>query len=424
MSAANLHNLGIVCSLGNDKQSVLSNLIKPSHADLSKDVQSTTNQKITEEFLSLNNNLLVDGQALYVGQVNADLPCLANEEKHFNSRNNQLALAALNQIMPTITDLKTQIKSARIAVVIGTSTSGILEGEQARKSLLGSGAMPKDFNYSSQEMIAPAQFIANKLNAQGPVYSISTACSSSAKALYSGKMLLESDLADIVICGGVDTLSQLPSNGFKSLESTSKAYCNPFGSERDGINLGEGAALFVMSQKPADIQLLSAGESSDAYHVSAPEPEGVGALAAMKTAVAKAEIDAKQLSYLNLHGTGTPKNDDMEAKAVSAFCKLAVSAGSTKRFTGHTLGAAGSIEAGLTWLLLSDLNTEKRIPDNKNNGEIDPTLSHFKVSSGEKLDDLSMCLSNSFAFGGSNISLVLGKRVGHDLGKDIGNICE
>ena len=121
-------------------------------------------------------------------------------------------------------------------------------------------------------MIAPAQFIANKLAAQGPVYSISTACSSSAKALHSAKMILESNLADIVICGGVDTLSQLPSNGFKSLESTAKSYCNPFGSERDGINIGEGAALFVMSQTNDDIKLLSVGESSDAYHVSAPEP--------------------------------------------------------------------------------------------------------------------------------------------------------
>nr|WP_040357323.1 beta-ketoacyl-ACP synthase [Colwellia piezophila] len=404
---SSLHDLGIICSLGKDKLSVLTNLIASTNAEQSN-----------AEFLSLNSNLLVDGQALYVGQVNAELPCLANEKEHFDSRNNQLALAALTQIMPTITALKTQIKSARIAVVIGTSTSGILEGEQARKSHLASGVMPIDFHYSSQEMIAPADFIASKLDAQGPVYSISTACSSSAKALSSAKMILECDLADIVICGGVDTLSQLPCNGFKSLESTAQTYCNPFGSERDGINLGEGAALFVMSQKPADIELLSVGESSDAYHVSAPEPNGVGALAAMKKALNSANIDVQQLDYLNLHGTGTPKNDDMEAKAVAAFCQQSVSAGSTKRFTGHTLGAAGAIEAGLTWLLLSDLNTNLLIPANKNNGDIDPTLSKFKVSSGEKLDNLSLCLSNSFAFGGSNISLILGKRVGKVLGKN------
>ncbi|WP_114325580.1 beta-ketoacyl-ACP synthase [Candidatus Colwellia aromaticivorans] len=392
MLAASLHDLGIICSLGTDKNSVLKNL--------------TT--QTDEEFLSFNTRLLVNGEPLYVGQVNGELPSMDNEESHFNSRNNQLALAALIQIMPTIERLKAQKNSARIGVVIGTSTSGILEGEQARASLLATGDMPQAFHYSSQEMIAPAQFIASKVDAQGPVYSISTACSSSAKALHSAKMILESDLADIVICGGVDTLSQLPSNGFKSLESTAKSYCNPFGSERDGINIGEGAALFVMSQTKDDIKLLSVGESSDAYHVSAPEPEGVGALSSMKQAVENANISAEQLNYLNLHGTGTPKNDDMEAKAVSAFCQHEVLAGSTKRFTGHTLGAAGAIEAGLTWLLLSKENTKRLIPENKNNGNIDPTLNSFNVSSGESVDSLSMCLSNSFAFGGSNISLILG----------------
>jgi len=392
MITASLHDLGIICSLGTDKNSVLMNLTRQTD----------------EEFLSLNTHLLVNGESLYVGQVNAELPSLGNEESHFNSRNNQLALAALTQIMPTIERLKAQQTSARISVVIGTSTSGILEGEQARASLLATGDMPQAFHYSSQEMIAPAQFIANKVNAQGPVYSISTACSSSAKALHSAKMILESDLADIVICGGVDTLSQLPSNGFKSLESTAKSYCNPFGSERDGINIGEGAALFVMSQTKGDIKLLSVGESSDAYHVSAPEPKGVGALASMKQAVENANITVEQLDYLNLHGTGTPKNDDMEAKAVSAFCQQAVLAGSTKRFTGHTLGAAGAIEAGLIWLLLSKYNTKKCIPENKNDGDIDPTLNCFNVSSGESVDNLSLCLSNSFAFGGSNISLILG----------------
>ncbi len=392
MITASLHDLGIICSLGTDKNSVLMNLTR----------------KTDEEFLSLNSHLLVNGESLYVGQVNAELPSLENEESHFNSRNNQLALAALTQIMPTIARLKAQQTSARIGVVIGTSTSGILEGEQARASLLATGDMPQAFHYSSQEMIAPAQFIASKLAAQGPVYSISTACSSSAKALHSAKMILESNLADIVICGGVDTLSQLPSNGFKSLESTAKSYCNPFGSERDGINIGEGAALFVMSQAKDDIKLLSVGESSDAYHVSAPDPEGVGALASMKQAVEKANIAAEQLDYLNLHGTGTPKNDDMEAKAVSAFCQQAVLAGSTKRFTGHTLGAAGAIEAGLIWLLLSKENTKRLIPENKIDGNLDSSLSSFKVSSGETVAGLSLSLSNSFAFGGSNISLILG----------------
>jgi len=392
MLAANLHDLGIICSLGSDKNSVLTNLITQTD----------------EEFLSLNTRLLVNGDPLFVGEVNSELPLLDNEEAQFKSRNNQLALAALTQIMPTIARLKAQKKSARIGVVIGTSTSGILEGEKARVSLLANGDMPQGFHYSSQEMIAPAHFIAKELAAQGPVYSISTACSSSAKALYSAKMILESDLADIVICGGVDTLSQLPSNGFKSLESTAKSYCNPFGCKRDGINIGEGAALFVMSQLQDDIKLLSVGESSDAYHVSAPDPEGGGALSSMKQAVEKANIEVEQLNYLNLHGTGTPKNDDMEAKAVSEFCQQAVLAGSTKRFTGHTLGAAGAIEAGLIWLLLSKYNSTKRIPENKNDGDIDPTLNGFNVCSGESVDKLSLCLSNSFAFGGSNISLILG----------------
>ena len=393
MPATTLHDLGIICSLGIDKEQVLTNL-------------STKNN---QEYLTLDTDLLLDGASLFVGRVNHPLPCLANEGSYFQSRNNQLAQYALTQILPCFDTLKAQFNQPRIAVVIGTSTSGILEGEQARKTLLETGNLPESFHYSAQEMYAPAQFIAKKVQANGPVYSVSTACSSSAKALASGKMLIESDIADIVICGGVDTLSQLPINGFKALESTAKKYCNPFGEHRDGINIGEGAALFVMSACAGNIQLTSAGESSDAYHISAPQPEGVGAQASMTQALNYADIQAEQLSYLNLHGTGTPKNDEMEAQAVFNLCGDSVLASSTKRLTGHALGAAGAIEAGLCWLVLNSKTRDYLIPENKNNGTVDPTIAPLNLSAGQQVENMSFCLSNSFAFGGSNISLILGK---------------
>lgn len=396
-----LNDLGIICAVGQDKASVINTLLEqPEQETLTKDEQ-----------LSLAD------EPIYVGRVNQQLPSLEDFDEHLQSRNNQLAYVAFQQIAASVTKLICDLPKQRVAVIIGTSTSGILEGEIARQEKSTTGTMPANFNYAIQEMSAPAEFIAKVIDAKGPCYSISTACSSSAKALVSAQALLASNIVDVVICGGVDSLSALPINGFQALESMAKNYCQPFSQGRDGINIGEGAALFVMSKQAyftsknnqTAIQLMGAGESSDAYHVSAPEPSGKGAISAMNNALATANLAATDIDYINAHGTATPKNDEMEAQAIATLFGDKVPTSSTKRFTGHTLGAAGAIEAGICWLLLSDYNIDGKIPKNKAQAMVDETLAPIHLSQGQSLKKLNYCLSNSFAFGGNNISLLLGK---------------
>lgn len=383
-----LKEFGVICALGNNKQQVLSALISSK-----------------KQFLSLDNDLPLEG-AQYVGR--AQLPD-SDDVREISTNNNKLAYIAYQQIAETITPLVKQYGQHRLAVVIGTSTASIYEGELARKQLAENGKFPQDFQYQVQEMSAPATYIAELANAKGPVYGISTACSSSGKALVSAKTLLENDLADVVIAGGVDSLTQLTINGFKSLESISREICQPFQQERDGINIGEAAALFVMTKDADGIQLLGAGETSDAYHISAPSPDGAGAATAMAHAIEDAKMSAEQIDYVNLHGTGTVKNDEMEALAMSSVCGEQVYCSSTKHLTGHTLGAAGALELGLCWLLLSDDNINKQIPANCRGGDIDEKMPPIKLSQGEKLTKLQYCLSNSFAFGGNNFSAIIGK---------------
>ncbi|WP_448549451.1 beta-ketoacyl-ACP synthase [Thalassotalea fusca] len=392
---AYLNDLGINCSLGNDKASVLAAM--------------TNNHLPQSEWLSMSTTLEVSGRSVWVGQVNSELPSLESFERQLHSRNNQLALSAYQQIATSIQVLSEGVSNSRIAVVIGTSTSGIREGELARRSYLNDGEMPEHYDYATQEMAAPADFIAKLSGAQGPVYSISTACSSSAKALATAKMMLESDVADLVICGGVDSLCQLTINGFNALESLSADKCQSFGQARDGINIGEAAALFVMSKQPADVALLGAGESSDAYHISAPHPEGLGAMQSMQAAMDNANLLASAIDYINAHGTGTPKNDAMEATAIYQTFGDNALVSSTKRMTGHTLGAAGALEAGLCWLIMQPQNQGNGLPMNVDTQELDQDLAGINIITEPTRKTVNVCLSNSFAFGGNNCSLILGK---------------
>jgi 3-oxoacyl-[acyl-carrier-protein] synthase-1 len=383
-----LNDLGVVCAIGQSKETVFDALLTG-----------------TSEGLVLNSVLPIE-QAQYVGQVNIPDNDTLNA---ISTRNNKLAYLAYQQIEDTLTPLIARYGHERVAVVIGTSTAGTYEGELAREVLATTGEYPESFHYEMQEMAAPANFIASLCQATGPVYSISTACSSSGKAFVSGKALLEAGLVDVVVVGGVDSLTHLTVNGFESLASVSQQKCQPFSKDRDGINIGEAAALFVMTKASSGIQMLGAGETSDAFHMSAPEPNGDGAFLAMKLALDNAGLKGEQVDYVNLHGTGTIKNDDMEAKAMHKACGESVLCGSTKRFTGHTLGAAGALEIGICWLLLSKYNPENFIPANISDQEIDDTLPTLKFSSGVYVDSVNICMSNSFAFGGNNFSMVLGK---------------
>ncbi len=391
-----LNDLGIVCSLGRDKTQVLESLIATSH----------------REYLSAWQQSVDGEKTFYCGQVDVaadELPDISDMPRELQSKNNQLAMLAYGQIERTYNALAQDVAPHRIGVIIGTSTSGIKESELAKVEFTTGSNWPKNHQYAVQEMCSPATFVAQLCGATGPVYSISTACSSSAKALASARALLDSDMVDIVICGGVDTLSHLPNNGFDSLESIADHLCNPLSAERDGINIGEGAALFIMSKQESDTALCGIGETSDAYHISAPHPDGDGAYSAMDLALSDAQLNASDIDYINLHGTGTPKNDEMECRAVTKLFGENTVCSSTKRFTGHTLGAAGAIEAGLLWLLLSEGNSSHITPVNKSDFGIDPRLGRITVSQGKTQTKLTHCLSNSFAFGGNNISVILGK---------------
>lgn len=383
---SSLVSLGIVCALGNNGQDVLSNCLRGG------------------QFLSARQDLLPQRQVM-VGAVNSPLPDMTDFPVEYQSRNNQLAFAAYQQIAEVIKKL--DCAPHRLAVILGTSTSGIAEGEQALAQLDAEGRLPATYHYATQEMHAPASFIASLSGATGPAYCISTACSSSAKALISARLLLDADMADVVITGGVDSLCKLTLNGFAALESVSVGVCQPFGKARDGINIGEGAALFVMQKGNSGIRLVGFGESADAYHISAPHPEGTGAYQAMHKALDMAGIVASSLGYLNLHGTGTPLNDEMESKAVNRLCSQ-VPCSSTKALTGHTLGAAGAIEAGICWLLMNQAETW--LPANQHNGQSDPALAPINLlQSSVQVESLNYCLSNSFAFGGSNVALLLAR---------------
>ena len=325
-----------------------------------------------------------------------------------DSRNLRFALTALSSIEPAIRDYTAQFDQKRLAIILGTSTSGIADNEKALKQYFVNQA-DVEVQHCKQEMGSLAKGLQMYLGWEGPAYTISTACSSSAKAMAAGQRLINADLADAVLVGGVDTLCQLTLNGFNSLESLSNDLCQPCGAQRDGINIGEAAGLFLLSKETAPVMLMAAGESMDAWHISAPHPEGKGAAEAMQKALDMAGVTASDIGYLNMHGTATPQNDAMEIKAVqTVFQHYDVPISSTKHKTGHCLGAAGAIEAAICQQVLAD---QLWLPLHQS-GSIDPELDEKNYVLNAQLEQpIEYVMSNSFAFGGSNISLIFGTQL-------------
>ena len=340
-----------------------------------------------------------------VGRVDAALPEAA-------TRNDGLMRLVLNQIGAEIVAAKARFGADRIAVILGTSTSGISEGEAAYAVRKSGGNWPSGFHYRQQELGALADGAADYLGLSGPSYTIATACSSSAKVFATARRLMAAGLCDAAVVGGADTLCATTINGFASLDAMSRGLCQPFSRNRDGINIGEGAAAFLVTPDAADIALLGFGESSDAHHLSAPDPSGAGAAAAMKAALADAGLGAGDIAYVNLHGTGTPLNDAMEGIAVHNVFGSDVPCSSTKAMTGHMLGAAGACEAAFLYLALHPDHGGGRLPPHLWDGEADPTIPALKLvtpNMGLDLTQPQAMLSNSFAFGGSNMALILGR---------------
>ncbi|MGQ0522900.1 MAG: beta-ketoacyl-[acyl-carrier-protein] synthase family protein, partial [Betaproteobacteria bacterium] len=304
-----------------------------------------------------------------------------------------------------------RIDARRIGVVIGTSTSGILETELAyRRRDAQTGALPPDYRYSeTQNSYSPADFVQRYLGLKGPAFVVSSACSSSAKVFAHAARLMAAGVCDAVVVGGVDTLCLTTLYGFNALELLSPAPCRPYDADRDGISIGEGAAFALLEKAPGKpaanaIMLLGIGESCDAHHMSAPHPEGQGAILAMRSALAAAGLASDQIDYVNLHGTATRANDASEDHAVFALFGGQVPVSSTKGSTGHLLGAAGITEAIIASLAIRN----ELLPGGVHTKNIDPALrcNYLLENRGVRVQRV---LSNSFGFGGSNCCLILGR---------------
>ncbi|CCC97291.1 3-oxoacyl-[acyl-carrier-protein] synthase-1 [Azospirillum brasilense] len=358
----------------------------------------------------------VPGRAVHVGSVDAPLPPVPAGLETYDCRNNRLLLLALEQIRDAVETAAARHGRHRIAVIIGTSTSGMAEAEAGFAAMRRDGAWTGPFHYDQLATGGPGEFAARALDLPGPAYTVATACSSSGKVFASARRLIRSGLCDAAVVGGAYTLCGTTLGGFSALEAVSAGLCNPFSANRDGINIGEAAAVFLLTAEDAPVRLLGVGESSDAHHVSAPDPEGHGALAAMRAALDDAGLTPSDIAYVNLHGTATALNDSMEGKAVHALFGDATPCSSTKAMTGHTLGAAGACEAAFLWLALHPAhNPDGRLPPHLWDGAPDPEIPPLNLigpgatfSGGLPAGPAAM-LSNSFAFGGSNVALVLGR---------------
>jgi 3-oxoacyl-[acyl-carrier-protein] synthase I len=345
-----------------------------------------------------------------VGEVLEALPEVSDGLSPYACRNARLALYALGR-----GDFRAQVQEAsarygpdRVGVVLGTSTSGIYDSEAAYVHLLQEGNMPDDFNFIRRHAAqATAEFLRHELKLQGPCYAISTACSSSAKALGAAQRLIAAGFCDAVLVAGVDTLCRLTLRGFHSLELVSPTPAAPMDSHRRGINIGEAAALLLLESSAPRYRdrphLLAVGESSDAHHMSAPHPDGAGAVLAMERALRLAGLDAEAVNYVNLHATATPLNDLAEAKAIGRVFPNGVPCSGSKGLLGHTLGAAGAVEAVVSLLALED----GLLPGTCGLRTPDPACAIDLLTEPRPGVKPAYVLSNSFGFGGNNASVLL-----------------
>ena len=332
----------------------------------------------------------------------------------WDCRNNRLAQLCLEQdgFAHAVEQAKRKYGASRIGVFLGTSTSGILQTELAYRRLdPDTGALPPDFHYAeTQNSYSLAGFVLRYLGLSGPSFVVSSACSSSVKVFANAQRMMAAGVCDAAVVGGTDSLCLSTLYGFNSLGLVSHQPCRPYDAERDGISIGEGAGFVLIEKAPAQISadvmlLLGVGESSDAYHMSTPHPDGLGARLAMQRALDSAGLQASDIDYINLHGTATRSNDASEGRAVADVFGVGVPCSSTKGWTGHQLGAAGVTEAIIAMLAIE----HDFLPGSINTRQLDPAIAiNYQIENGA--GKISRVLSNSFGFGGSNCSLVLGRK--------------
>ncbi len=363
---------------------------------------------------------LVDGAPLacWTGRVDGlEASPLPQALARWECRNNRLAWLALQQdgVQEAIAAARARHGADRIAIVLGTSTSSIGASEAAYTRLQpgpdGTPAFPGDL--ARPIVHTPhslGDFVRAATGLEGPAVTVATACSSSAKVFAQAARLVQAGVVDAALVGGVDTLCGSVLYGFNALQLVSREPCRPFDARRDGLSLGE-AGGFALLERAGDaaaageLRLRGYGESSDAHHMSAPHPEGLGARLAMRDAMARAGVEPGDIGYLNLHGTATPANDSVEAQAVAALFPPTLHAASSKGWTGHTLGAAGIVESVFALLALA----HGLLPGTLNSDTPDPACGPQVRFDNAAAPALRYAMNNSFGFGGNNCSLVFGR---------------
>ncbi len=355
------------------------------------------------------DDTIIKGGKFYFGKLEKDFEPI--DDERYDLRCNRVLKYLVDKL-----DLS-GFEKDEIGIVIGTTNSGIQEFEDSE-------------NKHHAELGNPAEFLKWYLGTKNYAASVSTACTSGTKAFSTAVKLLQNDVCKVVIAGGIDTLAAMPSYGFHALEVLSHEKSNPFSKNRDGISLGEGGALFVLTkdvkmQKCLEVKsianvgricksdneivaLLGIGETSDAYHSATPDPDGVQAVRAIQLALDDAGLKAEDIDYINLHGTGTVSNDLMEANAIYKVFGDNVPASSTKPFTGHCLGAAASIEAFICYQILKG---KRNLPIHKYDNEYDENLPKINlVNSNTENKKINTCMSTSFGFGGTNAVVIMGNK--------------
>lgn len=360
----------------------------------------------------------ISGEEFFAARI--DSSRLHKSSARFDMRILQIEELALNQLAEKIEKAKSRYGASRIAVCAGSCDNGTELSIAAHRSYFSQGKFPSDYELEMQGADFPADFVSQKFGLNGISAAFSTACSSSAGALIKAAQILKCGAADAVVAGGADIASDTVLLGFHSLEAVSPQITNPFSKNRCGITLGEAASFFILTREPLDedeppVELLGYGESADAHHMTHPDPEGKGAELAIRNALKHASVSPEQISYINLHGTGTRLNDSMESIAVSkVFGEQTVPVSSTKPVTGHTLGAAGALGAAVCWTAISKNRGKQRcvLPVHVWDGAEDESLPrlNFISRTSDISDEIKICMSNSFAFGGANASIILGIR--------------
>ncbi len=359
-------------------------------------------QKILQGKSGLQKDEQILNKTIHVGKIKSKLPTIKNPI--YQTRTNQILLSALLQIDKQIQKALQKYSKDRIGVVIGTTTTGIEENFEIFKNHAKNKKWQLDlYEHEKQSLGNPADFVRDFYSLSSVSYGISTACTSGAKAIITARRLIQNDICDCVICGGVDSINTLTIKGFDSLGLLCENISNPLSKNRNGINIGEGAGVFLISKDEISPIILAAdATNSDAFHITQPNEEAIKPIEAIKKTLKDANLN--EVDYINLHSTGTSANDKMETYAFYKTLPKSL-ASSTKPLLGHTLGAAGAIEAGICHELINRKKTP--LPPHMYDGFYDESLKKISLVKMEEEKLVSSALSSSFAFGGDNAILIL-----------------